>query len=150
MTVLASNKKAFFDYEIVDTYEAGIMLDGHEVKSVRGKNVSLKGSYITCNKKNECFLRNASISKYRFATVDDYDPERERKLLLHKKEIERIMRKLEEPGFSVVPLEIFAKGRRLKVKIGVGKGKKKYDKRESLKKKDSDRRVQKALKDFNR
>lgn len=147
MTQFATNKKATFDYEIVDTYEAGVALFGHEVKSVRQKNISLKGSYITC-KDGECFLKNAQISKYKFASLDDYEPHRDRKLLLNKKEIAAITTKLDQPGFAVVPLEVFSKGRRIKVKIGVGKGRKKYDKRQVLKKKSVDRDVQQAVKKY--
>lgn len=148
MTQLANNRKALFDYEIVETLEAGISLLGPEVKSVRAKNISLKGSYIATTANEECFLKNAQISPYKFSNTENYDPHRERKLLLTKKEIARLIGKLDQPGFAVVPLEVFTKGRLIKVKIAIGKGRKKFDKRHALKQKAVDRDVERAVKKY--
>ncbi len=144
---LAINKRANFDYEILDKYEAGLVLFGHEVKSVRAGNAGLKGSYISLKntKKGElpeAYLIKAHIPLYKYAsTVDDYDPERERKLLLNKKEILRLTSKKKEQGLTLVPLKIYTKNSFLKLEFGIGKGKKKYDKRESIKKRDVDKKI---------
>lgn len=144
---LAINKKANFDYEILEKYEAGLVLAGHEVKSVRAGNTSLKGSYITLKqtKKNslpEAFLVNANISLYKYASqIENYDSTRDRKLLLKKSEIEHLMGKEKEQGLTLVPLKIYTKHGFLKLEFGVGRGKKKYDKRESIKKRELDRKM---------
>jgi SsrA-binding protein len=145
MSVLASNKKALYDYDIIDTYEAGIKLLGFEVKSVRAKQMSLKGSFISCLE-DTCVLRSSNISRYKFATMEDYDPMRPRTLLLHRKEIDKIQSKSGQPGFAVVPLEVYTKGKHLKLKLAVVKGKKKYQKKESIKRKDLDRDMQRQMK----
>jgi len=142
---LIINKRANFDYEILAKYEAGMVLFGHEVKSMREGNTSLKGSYLSFkNSKTggipEIYLIKASVSLYKKAsTVTDYDPERERKLLLKKSEINRLVGKVKEQGLTLVPLKIYTKNSFLKLEFGLARGKKKYDKRASIKKKDLER-----------
>lgn len=144
---LAINKRANFDYNILEKYEAGMVLFGHEVKSVRAGHAGLKGSYISLKKAKdgglpELYLIKAHIPLYKYAsTVEDYDPERERKLLLKQKEILRLTSKKKEQGLTLVPLKIYTKNSFLKLEFGIGKGKKKYDKRETIKKRDVDRQI---------
>ena len=146
MDVLADNKKACFDYHILETYEAGLVLTGQEVKSVRGGHFSLKGAYVTFHN-NQAYLTGGHISKYKPAgQLPAYDPERSRRLLLHKKQIRYLMGKALEKGLTIVPLQVYTKLRLIKVEIGVGQGRHKYDKRELLKKRDLDRETKQALK----
>jgi SsrA-binding protein len=154
MPVLAVNKQANFDYEILDKYEAGIVLLGHEVKAVRAGNVNLKGAYISfLPRKNglpQPILNKAHISLYKYASnVGDYDPTRPRELLLTTKEIKYLMGKVKELGLTLVPLRIYTKSRFLKLEFGIGRGKKKYDKREDIKKKDLDREARILMKRGN-
>ena len=151
MPILAVNKRAKFDYEILDSYEAGIVLRGNEVKSVKTGHISLKGSYVTVKQGGkqlpEVLLINANIPLYKHASnKEGYDPTRPRKLLLHKKEIERLIGKKQEQGLTLVPLKIYTKHSLVKVEFGVGKGKKKYDKREVIKKREEDRNIRRTLK----
>ncbi len=151
MPILAINKRATFDYEILEKYEAGLVLFGHEVKSVRSGNVSFSGSYVTLkdgpNGLPEAYLINAHISLYKYAsTVEDYDPTRSRKLLLNKRDLERLFGKRKEQGLTLVPLRIYTKGSFLKLELGMGRGKKQYDKRDDMKKKDLDREKRRLLK----
>jgi SsrA-binding protein len=142
----ADNKKAFHDYEILERVEAGIKLEGHEVKSVRNGNISLKGTYVALVG-GEAYLLNAHIAKYRFAgALPGYEPDRSRKLLLSKKEIAYLRGKSQERGLTIVPLRVYTKGRYIKVEIAVAKGKKSHDKRESLKRRDVDREMRRAMK----
>ncbi len=139
MPVLVKNKKAFFDYHILEKMEAGIVLLGKEVKSLRQGKASLVGSYVSVDD-NECFLVNSHISPYQpNNTPQDYDPRRKRKLLLSRKQIDYLSGKKKEKGMSVIPLSVYTKKRLIKLEIGVGRGKKKYDKREALKRKTIDR-----------
>jgi SsrA-binding protein len=139
MPVLVKNKKAFFDYHILEKMEAGIVLLGKEVKSLRQGKASLVGSYVSVDD-NECFLVNSHISPYQpNNTPQDYDPRRKRKLLLSRKQIDYLSGKKKERGVSVIPLSVYTKKRLIKLEIGVGRGKKKYDKREALKRKTIDR-----------
>jgi SsrA-binding protein len=151
MPILATNKRANFDYEILDKYEAGIVLLGHEVKAVRAGNVSLAGSYVTLQAgfsgSSEAYLINAHISLYKQASnIINYEPTRSRKLLLNKNEIERLLGKKQEKGLTLVPLNIYTKNSFLKLQLGVARGKKKYDKRDDIKKKDLDRDRRRLLK----
>jgi len=151
MPILVTNKRANFDYEILDKYEAGLVLFGHEVKAVRAGNVSLSGSYITFKAGPaglpEAFLVNTHISLYKHTSgIADYDPTRTRKLLLGRKEIERLVNKKQEQGLTLVPLNIYTKNSFLKLQFGVARGKKRYDKREDIKRKDLDRDRRRALK----
>jgi SsrA-binding protein len=141
MPVLAQNKKARFDYEILETFEAGLVLFGHEVKSARGGHVSLKGSYISF-RGDGLYLISSLISLYKYAgQVKDYDPNRERKLLVSKKEFGYLAGKRQEKGLTLVPIKLYTKHSFLKLEFGLARGKTQYDKRESIKKRDLDRQI---------
>jgi SsrA-binding protein len=141
---LVSNRKAFHDYEIFDTYEAGIVLQGSEVKSLKNHSASLQDAYVT-DEKNELWLINSSISPYKQANVFNHEERRKRKLLLHQSEIAKIQKAIAEKGMTVIPLSFFLKKGFVKVKIAIAKGKKTYDKRAALKEKEHKRSMQKAL-----
>lgn len=143
--IIAKNKKAFHDYFIEDTYEAGMKLLGTEVKSLREGGANLKDGYAHIEK-GELFLY-CNISPYKAGNINNHDPQRRRKLLLHREEINRILGKTVLKGYSLVPLKIYFKGGIAKVEIGLAKGKKDYDKRESLKKKEADREVAQAFRE---
>ena len=146
MKVVAVNKKARSDYDILETYEAGIELKGTEVKSLREGSVSFKDSFCRI-KDGEIFLINLYIAPYKHAGGFNHDPERPRKLLLHKREIKRLAGKVQEEGVTIVPLKIYFNDRGIaKVEIAVAKGRKKYDKREKLKKKEIERRLREYMK----
>lgn len=145
---LAQNKKAFADYEILEKIEAGIVLTGAEVKSVRGAHVNLKGSFVEISPRLEAFVRNIHISPYKMAPQTGYDPTHKRKLLLNKKEILQIKAHLDTKGFTVVPLDFHLTGNRIKLLIGVCRGKKKYDRRNELKKKAQNLEIKRALKRY--
>lgn len=146
MPIYSENKKARFDYEILDTYTAGIILSGQEVKSVKSGHMSLKGSYVTFFR-NEAILTNANITKYKFAgNLEGYDPTQSRKLLLKKKEIRYLRGKSEEKGLTIVPLKVYSKNRLIKIEIAVARGKKLYDKKETLKQRDTEREIRRSLK----
>ena len=138
------NKKAYFDYFIEDTYEAGIVLTGTEIKSIRKGSANLKDSYARI-KNGEVFLTNMFISTYEEGNRFNHDERRERKLLLNKKEIFKIRDKIEKEGYSLVPIKLYLKNGRAKLEIGIAKGKKTYDKRQSLKEKDIKRETMKAI-----
>jgi SsrA-binding protein len=153
---IAINKRALFDYDILEKFEAGIVLTGAEVKSVKNGHISLKGAYVTF-KNNEAYLLNAHISPYQKAgfaqrstaegKITGYDPTRTRKLLLNKSELKRLIGKLSEKGLTIVPLKVYTTRRgRLKVEIGLGRGKKLYEKRELIKKREVDREIRSNLK----
>lgn len=149
MPVLARNKKAFHDYFIEDKYEAGIELIGTEVKSIKAGKVSIKESFVRIIK-NEMFIMNMHVTPYEFGNIHNQSEIRVRKLLLNRREIEKIGAKIKEQGYTIVPLSIYTKQRLVKVEIGLAKGKKLYDKRETLKKKDQERDMKKAQKNFMR
>ena len=131
---LTENKKAFFDYEILEKLEAGLVLTGPEVKSAKAGHMNLKGSYVTFHG-GDALLTNAHISAYQPAGKNpDYDPTRSRRLLLKKKEIDYLRSKSQEKGLTIVPLKVYTKNRFVKVEVGVARGKKQFDKRESIKK----------------
>lgn len=142
--VIQENKKARFDYFIVETYEAGLVLTGSEVKSLRDRNVQLKDSYIAFVG-DEAFLQNAHISVYKNSSYNNHHPERLRKLLLHRKELSHLYGALREKGLSCVPLKIFFKSGKAKLEIALVKGKKAHDKRDSIKQRDSDRQIRSSL-----
>ena len=152
MTVLAFNKRANFDYEILEKYEAGLMLLGYEVKSVKTGHINLKGSFVTIkNVKGkvlpEFYLINAHIPLYKYAgTIKDYDPYRSRKLLLKKSEIKRLIGKKKERGLTLVPIKIYTKHSFVKLEFGLGRGKRKVDKREAIKKREVDRKIRTLIK----
>jgi SsrA-binding protein len=144
MPTLAINKRANFDYEISDIYEAGLILYGHEVKSIKTGHISLKGAFVTVkrsgNKSPQFFLTNSFVPPYVHAgQIDNYDPNRSRQLLINKKEIKYLIGKTQEQGLTLVPIKIYTKRNLIKLSFGIGKGKKKYDKREDIKKKDVER-----------
>ena len=147
MPVYAKNKKAFFDYEILDTLEAGLVLTGQEVKSVRSGGAKLVGGFVTFHK-GEPMLTNVHISQYKYAgTLTDYDPTQSRKILLNEKEIRLLRGKSEEAGLTIVPLSLYTKGRHIKLEIGIARGKKKYDKRRSIKEREAKRRMRQKMKE---
>lgn len=147
MPVLAVNKRANFDYDIQEIYEAGLVLLGHEVKSVKTGHVSLKGSFVTFKKRAgrnlpEAYLTNAHIPLYKHAgKITNYEPTRPRKLLLKKPELAHLLGKKDEQGLTLVPIKIYTKRSFIKLEFGVGKGLKKFDKREVIKKRELDRQV---------
>lgn len=142
MPILATNKRAIFDYEILETWEAGLVLSGAEVKAMREGQISLKGAYVTLNQ-GELWLINAHISPYKKARMDPgYEPTRRRKLLLKKTEIKRLLGQRQQAGLTIVPLKVYTKRHHLKLEIGLGRGRKKFDKRELIKKRDVEREVE--------
>ena len=140
-----SNKKAYFDYEILDTYETGIVLTGTEIKSIREGNVNLKDSYGVI-RNNEIYLLNMHISEYKEGNIFNHEEKRTRKLLLHKKEILKIKDKVALEGITLVPLKLYFNKNKVKILLGIAKGKKVYDKRESIKKRDTEREIRKQFK----
>lgn len=150
MSTTISHKRARFDFEILETFEAGISLLGTEVKSVRGGQGKLDGSYVIIRGK-EAFLVGASIPAFQKKNVDaSYDPERPRKLLLTLKELAVLELKSEKQGLTIVPLKLYNKGSKLKLEIAIARGKKKQDKRESIKKRDVDREIGRYMKQDSR
>lgn len=144
MPSLAQNKKAFHDYIVLDRYEAGIVLTGAEIKSVKNGGANLKGSYITI-KNGEIWTQNMHISPYKYASDKDFNPLRNRKLLLKKKEILKIASLEHEKGITIIPLAIHLKNNYAKIEIGICKGKKMYDKRNDLKKKSQKLEIDRSL-----
>lgn len=146
--LVCQNKKAFHDYEIVERFEAGMVLLGTEVKSLREGRANLKDAYARV-KQGEVFLFGLHISPYSHATFDNHEPERVRKLLLHKQEIRRLSAKTQEKGFALIPLKVYFNQGRAKVELGLAVGKRLYDKRESLKKKEESREMDRIRKKYN-
>lgn len=147
--VVAQNKKAFHDYFIEDTYEAGIVLQGTEIKSIRAGRCNLKDAYARIQN-GEAFLYGMHVSPYEQGNRYNHDPLRERKLLLNKREIVKLYGDTKEAGYSLVPLKVYLKNGYAKVLIGLAKGKKNYDKRESLKKKEAKREVERAFREHQK
>ena len=146
MTILAFNKRANFDYEISDKYEAVLVLSGQEVKSVKMGHISLKESFVTA-KGMELYLTNAHITPYKHAgEMKNYEPTQARKLLLKKSEIKHLLGKVKIQGLTLVPIRVYTKKRLLKLEFGVGKGKKKYDKRDAISKRETERNIKRELK----
>ncbi len=143
--LIASNRKAYHDYFILEKFEAGIALLGTEVKSSREGRVNLKDSYAAI-KAGEAFLLNCHISPYSHGNRENHDPTRTRKLLLHRKEIRKLIGKTQEKGLTLVPLRVYLKRGKIKVELGVARGKKNYDKRETERRKEADRETRKAVK----
>ncbi len=144
--IVAKNRRARHDYYVVETVEAGIALMGTEVKSVRMKSaISLQESYVTFEK-GEAWLVSARISPYDQGNINNHPPERPRKLLLHKREIVKLQRRVEEKGFTVVPLSAYFKRGKLKIEIGLCKGKHTYDKRETIRQRESKREMERLVK----
>jgi SsrA-binding protein len=147
--LVASNRKARFEYEILDTFEAGIALLGPEVKSLRAGNANLTDAYAIV-RRGEVFLVNAHIGPYDQAGRANAAPRRERKLLLHRAEIERLTGRVAERGFTLVPIELYFKDGRAKIQLGLARGKKTHDKRETIRERESDRELQRALRSRGR
>ncbi|CEG28951.1 SsrA-binding protein SmpB [Bacillus sp. B-jedd] len=143
---VAQNKKAYHDYFIEETYEAGIVLQGTEIKSIRAGKVQLKDSYARIHN-GEMFLYSVHISPYEQGNRYNHDPLRTRKLLLHKREIIKLLGETKEAGFALIPLKMYLKNGYAKVLIGLAKGKKKYDKREDLKQKEAKRDIERAFRE---
>jgi len=144
---LADNKKAFHLYEILQEFEAGIVLTGPEVKSVRDHRIDIKHSFVKIES-DEAYIVNAHISPYSHARVEDYEPKRNRKLLLRKKEIGYLEKKTEEKGLTLVPLQVYTKRGLIKIKIALARGKRKQDKREDLKRKISRQEIERERKKY--
>ncbi len=146
MPKLADNRRALRDFEILDEFEAGLVLRGHEVKSVRNGLMKLQGSYVTIAS-GSARLINAHIGPYlKAGDLKDYDPVRTRQLLLHKKEIAKLASKLETKGLTLVPISVYTKGSKIKLKFGLARGRKEYEKKEKKKQRDIDRDVLRDLK----
>lgn len=143
--LIAQNKKAYHDYFILETYQAGISLEGTEVKSMRAGRCNLKDSFISIDGHN-AVIKNMHISPYENGNIFNHDPLRERQLLLHKYEINKLIGAITADGHTIVPLKVYFKGSLVKMDIAVAKGKKLYDKRESIAKKDQQREAEKAFK----
>jgi len=147
--ILATNRKAYHDYHIDETFEAGIALTGTEIKSVRAGSINLRDSYAQV-KNGELWLMNAHIAPYEPASRQNVDPYRDRKLLMHRREIMRLFGRVQEKGFTLVPLKVYLKKNRAKVEIGLARGKKLYDKREAISKRDAAREIARAVKEHRR
>lgn len=154
MPIYAINKRAKFDYEITDKFEAGIVLAGYEVKSIKTGHISLRGAFVTLkqNQKKklpEFYLINCHIPLYKHAgKMLNYDPTRSRKLLLKRAEIRQLIGKTKEKGLTLVPIRVYNKGNLIKLEFGIGKGKKKIDKRETIKKREIERKLQRIKKQY--
>ncbi|MFD1418035.1 SsrA-binding protein SmpB [Companilactobacillus keshanensis] len=142
---VANNRKARHDYNILDTYEAGISLTGTEIKSVRASKINIRDGFVQA-RNGELWLENVNISIYDQGNQFNHDPLRNRKLLLHRKEIKKIGSTIQEKGITVVPLKVYLKHGFAKVLIGIAEGKKQYDKRETIKRRDQEREIQRAIK----
>lgn len=147
--LISQNKKAYHDYFIEETYECGISLAGTEVKSVRAGQINLKDSFASVQS-GEVILIGMHISPYEKANIFNKDPLRERKLLMHKAEIRRLIGKVKEDGYSLIPTKVYLKGSKVKVELALAKGKKLYDKRNSIAEKEAKRRIDRKIKEFNR
>lgn len=144
--VVYNNKRANFDYELQERFEAGIVLTGTEIKSIRASKVSLQKSFVQA-RDNELWLLEANIAQYDHGNIHNHDPERPRKLLLHRREINKILAALAQKGLTLVPTRLYLKDGRAKVEVALARGKRKYDKRADLAKRDSDRQVERALRE---
>jgi SsrA-binding protein len=143
--LIAKNPNAYHNYDIVDKIECGIVLTGTEIKSIRKGKVNLKDSFANI-KNGECFAIGIHISPYEFGNIFNKDPLRDRKLLLNRSEINKLIGKVQTKGYSLVPISLYFKGSLVKLELGIGKGKKLYDKRADIAKKDAERRMQIAMK----
>ena len=149
MKVIATNRKANFEYFIISTFEAGIVLVGSEVKSIRLGHVNLKDSFITFSKDNEPFIKNMHISPYANNSIDKIDEKRSRKLLLNSSEIKKILTRVKEKGFTCIPLKVYLKDSLVKLEIAIAKGKHLYDKKASLAEKDIAMETKRELKKYS-
>ncbi len=146
--VISKNPVARHNYDIKDTLEAGIVLTGTEIKSIRLGKVNLKDSYVNI-KNGEAYIYGVNISPYEFGNINNKDPLRTRKLLLNKREINKLFNLIKQDGMSIIPITLYFKGSYVKVELGIGRGKKLFDKREDLAKRDAERKINRALKEKN-
>ncbi len=146
---LASNRKAYHDYIIEETYEAGIALTGTEIKAVRAGRANLKDGYATI-RDGDVWLLNVHISPWEGGNRENHDPLRARRLLLHRREINRMAQRIAEKGWTLVPIRIYLKNNRAKVELGLARGKKQYDKRDAIAQRDSDRDLRREVKEWSR
>ncbi|MEM7175437.1 MAG: SsrA-binding protein SmpB [Chlamydiota bacterium] len=142
---LVSNRKARHNYEIIETYEAGIVLVGTEIKSLRHHGGALQDAYVVIDK-NEAWLKNASIAPYQYGNVYNHEEKRDRKLLLHRREIDKLKRIVDQKGLTLIPLSLYLSKGRVKVKLAVARGKKLYDKRKATQEREKEREIARALK----
>lgn len=147
--VIAQNKKAYHDYFVDEEYEAGLELSGTEVKSIRAGRVNLKDSYVSC-KSGEAILIGMHISPYEHGNIFNHDPLRDRRLLLHRKEINKLIGLTQQQGYTLIPLKLYFKGQYVKLKLGLCRGKKDYDKRASIAERDAKRNMSRMIKEHNR
>ena len=145
MNIISNNRKSSYLYSFIDKYEAGIQLKGFEVKAIREGNVNIAESYVNI-KNNEIFIVGMHIGEYSHSGYATHDPTRERKLLMHKVEISKIKSKFETKGITIVPLKLYFKNGKAKLEIALAKGKKKWDKRETIKRRDIDREIKRSMK----
>jgi len=144
---ISTNKRAYFDYQILETYEAGIQLKGYEVKAIKTGHINLTGSYAVV-KNNQLLLLNADIPPYQPKNIPkDYDPRRTRRLLLKSSEIKNLIGRVQEKGLTLVPLKVYTKNRRIKIEIGLAKSRKEFDKREVIKKREAQRQIRQKLRE---
>ncbi len=146
--LIAKNPTAYHNYDIKDTIEAGIVLSGTEIKSIRNGKVNIKDSYASINN-GECYIYNMHISPYEFGNIFNKDPLRDRKLLLSKREIFKLLGLIKQQGYSLIPINIYFKNSFVKVQLGIGIGKKLYDKRQDIAKKDADMKMRRAMQEKN-
>ena len=147
--VIAQNKKAYHDYFVEEEFEAGLELKGTEVKSIRAGRVNLKDSYVSC-KTGEAILIGMHISPYEQGSIFNHEPLRSRRLLLHRREINKLIGLSQQQGYALIPLKLYFKGQYVKLQLGLCRGKKNYDKRAAIAERDAKRNMDRALKDFNR
>ena len=147
MKTLAYNKRAKFDYQLLETFEAGLKLIGNEVKSIKNGRASLKGAYVTVYK-NELYLINTHVPHYQNHADTSYDPDRSRKLLMNRKEIDSLIGKKSASGLTIVPIRLYLKKGRIKLELSLAKGKKEFDKRHSIRDREETRDMQRKLKNF--
>ena len=142
--IISRNRKAYHEYTVLDSYEVGLVLTGSEIKSIRAGQVNLRDSYASVQN-GEIWLNNAHIAPYHQANRENHEPRRTRKLLLHRREINRLTGRVQEKGLTLVPLKLYLKNNRAKIELGLAQGKKKYDKRASLKEREANRQIAKAI-----
>jgi SsrA-binding protein len=144
--IVATNRKATHDFTIEDRFEAGLVLQGSEIKSIRGGRANLRDGYVI-PRDGELWLINVHIAPYQPAGREGHDPRRPRKLLLHRRELDRLISRVQERGFTIIPLRLYLTRGKAKIEIGLARGKRKYDKRAAIAKRDSDRQVERALRE---
>ena len=148
MSIIAQNKQANYNFFIHESFEMGIVLLGTEVKSIREGKINFKDSYVY-EKSNELWLKGVHISEYTYGNILNHIPERDRKLLAHRKEINKIIHQMREKNYTLVPIDFHYKNEFIKIQIGLATGKKQYDKRNSIQKRDTSREIKRTIKNFN-